>query len=507
MALCLEGSGRKPLQTRSPLRNATRRIHGMSSFRFLLLIVAVPSLGAPAVAAEREKDRPNVVVLLADDMGYNAPACYGSDLHETPAIDRLAEEGVKFTDAYAACTVCSPTRASVMTGKYPARLNVTNWIAGHDWANPPLRDPDWTKRLERSQTTVAEALRAAGYRTAHLGKWHLTPPNRAVDNVTDFYPTVHGFEINVGGGQWGSPPGGYFLPNRLDLPRGEEGEYLTDRLTDRCLRIIERWKDEPFFIYFPYYTIHTPIQAPEELVRHYREKLEAMDGDPLHENPTYAGMVHAQDRSVGRILEKLDELGLAEDTMVIFSSDNGGLSRRFGEPTGFTDNAPMRRGKGAAYEGGVRVPTVVRYPGVTPEGEVCEEPIASIDFYPTILEAVGVAGDEAHNGSVDGVSLLPVLRDPEASLDREALYWHYPHYHPGGLPEGPYSAVRRGDWKLVVNGAGPKVDADVEADPVHLSNLAADPGERENLADERPDLADELETAVRAWHGESGAGV
>ncbi|MEK6235089.1 MAG: sulfatase [Planctomycetales bacterium] len=419
----------------------------------------------------------NVVFLMADDLGWNGPRFQGSDLHETPSLDRLAAEGMKFTDAYAACTVCSPTRAAVLTGQYPARLHLTDWIAGQRRPFAKLKIPDWTKQLEHSRVTLAEALQAKGYSTAHVGKWHL--------GAQPFYPEHQGFDVNVAGNSSGSPPGGYFLPNKLNLPGAKQGDYLTDRLTDEALEIIERWKDRPFFLYFPYYTVHTPIQGKKELVKRYASKVKP---DSKHRNPTYAAMVHSLDESVGRITAKLKELGIARRTVIFFTSDNGGLSQRNGKLTGITDNFPLRRGKGSAYEGGVRVPLVVRWPGVIQPGTVCREPVCSIDYYPTVLQLTGVSGDPKHNRDVDGRSLAPILKDPKSKLDRDAIYWHYPHYHAGG--DSPYGAVRAGDWKLIEF---------YEDMSVELYNLRDDLGEADNLVARMPDKADELRKQLHAW--------
>lgn len=434
------------------------------------------------------RSRPNVIVLLADDLGWNGVQPFGTDLHETPHIRTLAEEGMRFTDAYAACAVCSPTRAALMTGKYPARLHVTDWIEGFDWANTPLRDPDWTQYLPLGETTIAEALRQAGYRTAHLGKWHL--------GDEPYYPKEQGFDVNVGGGHWGSPPGGYFLPNGLDLPTAQEGEYLTDHLTDRAVDLIEEWgQDErPFFLYFAYYAVHTPIQGKPALVKHYRKKIQRLESkgkELIHDNPTYAAMVHALDQSVGRIIGKLQEIGIARRTLIVFASDNGGLSTKFGKPTGITVNDPLRRGKGAGYEGGIRIPMIVRWPDVTPTGSVCATPVSTVDVYPTILSATRVNGERSHNRQVDGRSLMPLLKDPASDrLAGRPVYWHFPHYHPGDLYEGPYGAVRMGQWKLLEF---------YEDRGLELYNLARDIGEKNNLLKERRDKAEELRERLHDW--------
>jgi alkaline phosphatase len=448
--------------------------------RLRLICAFLLWVSAPLSAWAQE--RPNIIVFLADDLGWADLACYGSDLHETPHLDGLARTGVKFTDAYSACTVCSPTRASLLTGKYPARLHVTDWIAGHERPQARLRIPDWTKQLNHEYVTLAEVLQQAGYQTAHIGKWHLGPDTHG--------PTSQGFQVNIGGTSAGSPPGGYFLPNQLDLPGAKEGEYLTDHLTDRAIELIETWREKSFFLYLPSYAVHTPIQAKPDLSEHYREKIEP---EHKHRNADYAAMVHNLDENIGRVLAKLDELKLTERTLVIFTSDNGGLTQVNGRPTGVTNNTPLRRGKGSAYEGGVRVPLIVRGPGVAQDA-VCDEPAMTVDLFPTVAEWAGVALPEDAKTSLDGVSLAAVLPNPEGTVRREALYWHYPHYHPGG--DGPYSAVRAGDWKLIEH---------LEDGRLELFNLREDLGEQKDLAEERPEHAKQLLAQLTAWRQSVGA--
>lgn len=446
-----------------------------------------------------EAPPPNFLILLVDDLGWTDLGCFGSDYYETPHIDQLAADGIRFMHGYAACTVCSPTRAALMTGMYPGRTNVTDWIPGHQRPRAKLRPPDWTMKLEHRHTSLAEALGAAGYRTAHVGKWHLMPRYEP-DVMMDFAPERHGFERNIGGNEWGAP-GSYFHPyeradrNRVSpLPAGgQEGDYLTDRLTDEALQILDDFRDEPFLLYFPYYTVHTPIQAkPEDQARF--EPLS--DPEKRHRNPAYAGMLAALDRSVGRLRERLDELGIAERTVIVFTGDNGGLDRkgpdgRMGNPT---ENDPLRAGKGSAYEGGVRTPTIYYWPGVTPSGAVSDTPVITVDIYPTVLEIAGVDGDPSHNQRVDGASLAALLRNPDSGLRRDTLYWHYPHYHNGGAT--PYSAIRDGDLRLVHF---------YEDDRVELYDLSEDVGEERDLAGTMPEKAQELLDQLNAWRAEVGA--
>jgi arylsulfatase A-like enzyme len=455
------------------------------------ILAAVVPLMVVTVTAQAADCPPNIIVLLADDLGWTGVGCFGSDFHETPHIDRLAAQGVMFTNAYSACTVCSPTRAALMTGKYPARLHLTDFIAGQNRPFEKLTIPQWTKYMRLEEVTIAEALRAAGYATAHVGKWHLEPPKPPAGHSADeFKPTGHGFDVSIG-----KPSGtrGYFLSDGIRRSDGSSGGYLTDYLTDEAVAIVERFKDRPFFLYFAYHTPHTPIQGKPELVDYYERKLKKCP-DARHRNPTYAAMVHSLDDSVGRLSAKLDELGVAENTVVLFTSDNGGLTQRYGKIDGIADNHPLRRGKGSAYEGGVRVPMIARWPGVIDPGSRCAEPVMTIDVYPTALEIAGTAGDTRHNDNVDGVSLVKLFRDSRASLGRDALYWHYPHYHAGG--DAPYSALRYGDWRLI----------DFHDDtPTALYNLGEDIGEQNNLADAEPDKLKQLRAKLEAWRQAVGA--
>ncbi|MBX3439668.1 MAG: sulfatase-like hydrolase/transferase, partial [Planctomycetaceae bacterium] len=474
----------------------------------LSICLCLVGISALAVGHTAEAARPNVIVFMIDDLGWTDAGCYGSDLYETPHIDRLAAGGVRFTNAYAACTVCSPTRAAMMTGLSPGRTHVTDWINGH-WegmtaerkSQLPLMPPEWTQHLEHRYTTIAEALRAAGYRTAHVGKWHLTPRSTEAAVVEPFYPEHQGFDVNVAGNQWGSP-GSYYWPYRhptakgLDarvdrFPPDEETKdrYLSDMLTDQAVEIMKRWKDEPFFLYFPHYNVHTPIQGRADLVEKYESKITPQH---RHRNAGYAAMVESVDESVGRVMHTLEELGIADNTVVIYTSDNGGLDRdETGDPT---DNAPLRNGKGSAYEGGVRIPTIISWPGVARGGSICDEPIITCDFYPTILAMTSAPGDAAHNELVDGLSLVPVLKDPQSELPRDALYWHYPHYH--GFGATPYSAIRARDWRLVEF---------YEDGRSELYNLADDIGETTDVSDAHPEKKQELLSSLGRWRDDVGA--
>ncbi|MCP4788058.1 MAG: sulfatase [Fuerstiella sp.] len=439
----------------------------------MLIAVAMLCAAQPNGLAEK---KPNIVMFLADDLGWTGLECFGSDLYETPHLDTLAKSGMMFTDAYAACTVCSPTRASIMTGMYPARLRCTDFIAGQNRPHARLRIPDWTKRLQTEYVTIAEALREAGYRTAHVGKWHLEGKG---DNAKGTDAVSQGFDVSIE-----KPAGtrGYFLKKGTTSKAGTN--YVTDWLTDEACDFIDDSRDDPFFLYFAYHVPHTPIQGRADLVEYFQQKVLS---EATHNNPTYAAMVASLDQSVGRVLQNLKANDLTDNTVIVFTSDNGGLTQRYGKHDGFTENLPLRRGKGSAYEGGVRVPTIIRWPGVTKPGATCRTPIMTIDYYPTFLEVARAAGDADHNRSVDGLSLSSLLRDPAIELDR-SLYWHYPHYHAGG--DGPYSAIRSGDYRLIEFH---------EDKSLRLFDLAGDIGEQDDLAEQEPDKARALHSKLQHW--------
>jgi arylsulfatase A-like enzyme len=453
--------------------------------RPLSAAVALALLTASALATPAaEPPRPNVILILADDLGWADLGCYGSTYHRTPHLDRLARDGLRFTDAYAACPVCSPTRAAIMTGKYPARLNLTDWLPGRpDRPDQRLLRPVIAQHLPPEEPTIAELLHAAGYATGHVGKWHL--------GGAGFGPERRGFDINVAGDQRGSPPG-YFAPFRdkqgrflPGLEKVEPGTYLTDRLTTAAEEFVEQNRDRPFFLYLAHYAVHIPLQAKPDLVARY-----PAGGKPgTQNNPIYAAMVESVDDSVGRLRAKLDALGLAERTVLLFTSDNGGLCVKEGPNTPSTINAPLREGKGYLYEGGIREPLLVSWPGVTRAGSVSNTPVCSIDFLPTILDICQVKTEV----KADGIDLVPLLRGGAAPA-REALYWHYPHYsNQGGRPGG---AVRAGDWKLLEF---------YERGRQELYDLKADVGEHRNRIADKPELAKELAGKLSAWREAVGA--
>ncbi len=438
--------------------------------------------GAVGVAAEAARARLNFVFILIDDLGWTDVACNGSAFYETAGVDRLARMGMRFTNGYAACTVCSPTRASILTGKYPARLHLTDWIAGHKRPYAKLRIPDWTQHLPHEEVTFAEVLKRAGYATALVGKWHLGPK--------EYFPESQGFDVNIGGCERGQPPS-YFSPYGIaTMPDGLKGEYLTDRHAQDCEAFLEQHKDTPFLLYLAQYAVHTPLQAKDELVAKYKGKAASQPGYP-QKNATYAAMVQSMAECVERVIAKLERLELLERTVIMFVGDNGGLIGGARNPV--THNIGVRAGKGSAYEGGVRVPFIVYWPGVTAPGSVCEVPVITCDFYPTFLAMAGLAGDPAHNANVDGESLVPLLRGA-GKLARDAIYWHYPHYHPGGAT--PYSAVRAGDSKLIEF---------FEDERVELYNLREDQAETRDLAAAMPEKAAALRAQLRAWRTRVGA--
>lgn len=400
-------------------------------------------LVASAMAAER----PNIVVILADDLGAVDLGCYGADLHETPRLDGLAKSSVLFRQAYASAPVCSPTRAALMTGKHPARVGITIWAEGSLGGpqNRKLLQGDSKHDLPPEEVTLAERLHDAGYATALVGKWHL--------GDGDHSPETQGFDVNIGGTRWGAPQS-FFWPYKGSgrfgqefrfvpgLPLGKRGDYLTDKLTDAAISFIDSAGKQPFFLFLAHHSPHTPIEAPQPLIEHFQAKLKP---ELKHQNPAYAAMVKNLDDNIGRVLDHLQSGGLLDSTIVIFTSDNGGyigVDRRSGFNTPCTTNAPLRSGKGSLYEGGIRVPLIVHWPGAT-AGERTP-PVATSDLFHSLLPAAGLspAGDQ-HK---DGVDLSSLIRSPETKLTRDTLYWHYPHYYETTTP---VSAIRAGDWKLL----------------------------------------------------------
>lgn len=449
--------------------------------------------------------KPNFIFILIDDLGWKDLGCYGSEFYETPNLNRLASEGMRFTNAYASCPVCSPTRASIMSGKYPATVGVTNFIGGH--TKGKLIDAPYIHYLPLKEKSIAQALKENGYNTWHIGKWHL--------GNSPYYPEKHGFDVNIAGCSWGMPSNGYFSPWKIEtLDDGPEGEYLTDRLTDEAINLIKQNNDKPFYLNMDYYAVHIPIQAKEEYIEKYKAKVKNMGLDKVktfeegehfpcehkknrrikrrlvQSDPVYAAMIQSLDENIGRLLKTVDEIGEAENTVIIFTSDNGGLATAEGSPT---CNAPLSDGKGWMYEGGTREALLVKWPNVIKSGSICDVPVTSPDFYPSMLEIAGLPLiPEQH---VDGVSLVPLFKGKDytalkygAGLDREAIYWHYPHYgNQGGTPG---SSIRAGDWKLIEF---------FEDEHIELYNLREDISEENNLCSQESERANRMQKMLAEW--------
>ncbi len=473
--------------------------------------------------AHQAEGKPNILFILVDDLGWSDLGYSGSTFHETPNIDQLAFQGMHFTNAYAASPVCSPTRASIMTGKHPARLNLTDWIPGRQSKDNLARffkimPPDFEQQLPHDEMTIAEALKEVGYHAGFFGKWHLGKEGS--------WPEDHGFDINKGGWEKGAPyyrkynkntdtwhgESGFFSPYKNPrLDDGPEGEYLTDRLADETIKFIRQKREQPFFAFLSFYTVHNPLHGKQALVDKYvakakRLKLDKVSPfdekktrmnrpDPgiwkertIQSNAEYAAMVESLDQNVGRVLDAIKNLGLDKNTVIIFTSDNGGLSTSEGSAT---TNYPLRAGKGWLYEGGIREPTIVKWPGVTPLNSVCDTPVNSADFYPTILSMAG--SKPSSSQAIDGVDISPLLANPRETDDR-AHFWHYPHYsNQGGMPG---AAVRLGNFKLIEF---------FEDQRVELYDLAADLGETQDLSAVMPEKSNELLALLRAWQKGVGA--
>ncbi|MGD9857052.1 MAG: sulfatase [Planctomycetaceae bacterium] len=439
-----------------------------AQFRWIALLGAAWCMDC-ACAAEK----PNIVLILADDLGWHQAGCYGSAFYETPHVDRLAAGGMRFTNAYAACPVCSPTRASIMTGKSPARLHLTDYIPGssEQWTTAKLKCPDWCKQLPLEEVTIAEVLKAAGYATGHFGKWHLSrdkeyEPGRPGD------PGSQGFDDVLTTHKPGAGP----------QSRYEDDAHHVREITERALAFIENNRERPFFCYVPHNSIHRPITERDELIAKYEAK---PGSDRPEHNPIVGAMMETLDASVGRILDQLDELKLAENTLVIFFSDNGCM-------WGPEALKPLRGGKADLYEGGIRVPMIVRWPGVVKPESVCDTPVTSVDFFPTLLACIGRQVD---NPDIDGESLLPLFRQ-SGELTRRSLYWHYPHYHQ--LGEAPSGAVRHGRYKLI-EWFEMSIDGIETPGAVELFDLEEDLSEQHDLAQARPELTQRLSQELQQW--------
>tara|TARA_Y100000748_G_scaffold302882_1_gene306355 strand:+ start:750 stop:2180 length:1431 start_codon:yes stop_codon:yes gene_type:complete len=437
---------------------------------FIGMSVITPIIFYSCMDQSNEDMKPNVIFILVDDLGWNDLGYTGSKFYESPNIDTLSNYSFQFTNAYSASPVCSPTRASIMTGKHPSRVNITDWIPGNDPKDKPLLGPQDLDGLPHEEITIAEELKSSGYNTFYIGKWHLGSEGS--------YPEDHGFDINIGGFEKGSPMGGYYSPYKNPkLSDGPEGEYLTDRLTNEALGLINnRDARKPFALFLSFYNVHTPIQANLEHVDYFKEKLSKMndnivrtrgEGEALtrlnQTDAEYASMVYAVDKNLGKLFKTLKDNDLYENSLIIFTSDNGGLStlRRVAPTSVF----PLRAGKGWLYEGGIKIPQLIKLPGKN-EKEVVDDLTVSYDLFPTILDIAGIRNEN----KIDGISLIPRLVD-KSKIGRENIYWHFPHYH-GSLWK-PGSAIRSGDWKLIF---------DYESNESKLFNLNDDPGELNDIS-------------------------
>ena len=433
-----------------------------------------------------QRSRSNIVFILVDDLGWADLGCYGSTFYETPNIDSFAATATRFTDAYAASPVCSPTRAAIMTGKHPARVGITDWIPGQDPQNRKLLGPQDKHHLPLQEQTLAELLKREGYATFFSGKWHLGDEG--------YFPEDQGFDINKGGHEKGSPPGGYYVPfKNPKLDDGPEGEYLTDRLTDESIRFIHNHRNKPFFVFLSFYTVHTPIQACKRFVTYFEKKAAKLAQEDSrtkeHEGftkqnqnrPDYASMIYAMDENVGRMLNSLEELNLKDNTAVIFTSDNGGLATLGANRNAPTANGPLRAGKGWCYEGGIRVPLLVRVPGFP--ASTINTPVVSHDLFSTVIDLTRA---QFPIDPIDGKSLLPLLRGEP--WQRNALFWHYPHYH--GSTWTPGAAIRKDRWKLIQF---------YHYNKVELFDLQKDLGEKNDVSQLMPEKVQELSQELSDW--------
>ena len=481
----------------------------LAGIGLLPLMTAFPST-LDEKAAEK---KPNVIFILIDDFGYTDLGCYGSKFYETPNIDRLASQSIKFTDAYAACPVCSPTRASIMTGKYPVKTGITDWIPGRQASSSgsptdKLIALPFKLELALNEVTIAEFLQKNGYRTMISGKWHL-------GGTPEFWPENQGFDVNKGGYSAGQPnkgkeSNGYFSPyGNSRLEDGPSGEYLTDRQTDEVIKFIENTKDKPFYLYLSYYAVHNPMQGKEELVRRFTAKADSMGltkmqpftrekewikksmSDNFKErivqsNPVYAAMIYSVDENLGKLFKRLEELKIDKNTIIFFTSDNGGLATSEGSPT---CNTPLRAGKGWLYEGGIRVPLIIKAPGMTDSGTIVKSPVSTIDYFATIVEMTGSVLPDL---ITDGVSIAPLLK--KDNMKERPLFWHYPHYSNQGVEPG--SAVRLGNYKLIDN---------FERGRQELYDLGNDISEKNDISASNPQKAKELYNLLKDWRTKTGA--
>ncbi len=462
----------------------------------------VALLGATAmVPAVHAVKKMNIVSIVVDDLGWNDVAFMGSKYHETPNIDKLASQGMSFSNGYASCAVSSPTRASLMTGQYPARIGITDWIHHRPIKNN--KNPENTYKqgalelpanyefLDWNHETIAEVLKKAGYTTGHVGKWHLGPlaGEKKHPDFKGSSPLEHGFDINKGGYGAGQPPR-YFEDYRIPtMPKdadGNNGDYLTDREAEECEAFLEANKDKPFFLNMWHYAVHMPLQAKKEHIDYFKKK--GPVGGDKRKNATYAAMVKSVDDAVGRVMKKLKELGLEKNTVILFTSDNGGHCL-----FNISDLTPLRKGKGFPYEGGIRIPYIIKWPGVTKPGSKSDTPIISNDIYPTFCAVADVSVPEKQK--VDGKNLLPILKGEKVNWSRRPLFWHFPHFWAGKMVK-PYSIVRDGDWKLIHFWLDSRNE---------LYNLKNDLSETTNLAAKMPEKVKQLRRKMDKWFSSVGA--
>jgi arylsulfatase A len=440
-----------------------------------LLGISTSGLLLPSFSCNRARqNKPNILFILADDLGWSQLGCYGSNYYETPQIDQLAVEGKRFTDAYAACPVCSPTRASILTGKYPARLHLTDFIAGGLFPYAKLKQPEWQKFLKLEEITIAEILKEAGYKTASFGKWHLSIEKKPPQSLP-YNPDKQGFDKHIV----------TYKPTRDQDP--ENDAHNVELITQKSLEFLEQNKDQPFFLYVAHNSIHDPLKEKADLIERYKNK----PGSDLPENnPVIAAMLERLDSSIGRLLNKLDELNISDNTVVIFFSDNGGLKRDAWQ-------TPLRGGKAQLYEGGIRVPFMIRWPGKVSPNSVCTTPVSSVDFLPTFCDIIKLQKNIPEN--VDGTSILPLITH-NGSINRDAIFWHYPHYHSAGIV--PSGAIRKGRFKLIewYDTSLPETEQ-----PFELYDLEQDLGETKNLVEEKPKVFLELKNQLEEWRQLVGA--
>jgi arylsulfatase A-like enzyme len=455
----------------------------------------------PEEVLAEEHEKPNVLFILADDFGYHDMGCMGSEFYETPSIDRISNEGMTFTNGYATCQVCSPSRASIMCGKFPARHGITDWIGartGEEWRKArrfnKLLPPEYKHNLPHEYVTLPEAMKEGGYKTFFAGKWHMGGKGSC--------PTDHGFDINRGGWDVGGPKGGYFSPfKNPNLEDHEDGENLSMRLAKETVKFLKENRDTSFFAYLSFYAVHSPMQTSKERWSKYRKKANEMGVAEsgfkmghflpirqVQDHPVYAGLVESMDDAVGVVLNALDELGLDDNTIVVFTSDNGGVAAGDGFAT---SNLPLRAGKGYQFEGGIREPYFIKVPGLTKGGERCDVPVTGTDFYPTILDLAGL--DLKPDEHIDGVSIVPLLKG--GSIDDRPLIWHYPHY--GNQGGEPSSIIREGDWKLIYY---------YEDGREELYNLKTDLEETTDVAADNKGLVQLMSEKLFAYLDNVGAG-